>query len=61
MDEFKHKLDQKVTDPLGQTGIVIMLGIDDGGKKCFVQTVNNSCWWKEDQLKAAAGRPTKKK
>lgn len=50
---FKFVLDQMVDTPLGETGIVSMLGVDGEGVKCYVHTPNNGTWWKEKQLKAS--------
>lgn len=47
---FKYSLGQKVTDPLGNIGIVKMLGVDEGGVQYHVQFSSNSNWWLEDQL-----------
>lgn len=51
--EFVFTLDQKVVTPFGETGIITMLGYDDGGKHYHVKTKENSTWWKESLLIAA--------
>ena len=48
--DFKFGIGQKVTDPLGNIGIVKMLGVDDGGVQYHVQCSSNSNWWLEHQL-----------
>lgn len=47
---FKFSLDQVVTTPFGENGIVSMLGVDEGGNQYFVKTKAASTWFKESQL-----------
>lgn len=49
---FKFTLDQKVLTPFGEAGIILMLGVDDGGVKYFVTTSASESWFKESQLSA---------
>ena len=48
--DFKFGIGQKVSDPLGNIGIVKMLGVDEGGLQYHVQCSSNSNWWSEHQL-----------
>ena len=50
---FLFSVDQKVTTPFGDAGIVSMLGVDDGGKKYFVKTKECGNWFTEAQLTSA--------
>lgn len=47
---FKFTLDQNVTTPFGEPGIVSMLGVDGGGNTYFVKTKAGGEWFKESQL-----------
>lgn len=48
---FKFDIDEKVTTPFGDAGIVAMCAIDDSGNLTyFVKTANDDKWIKEDQL-----------
>lgn len=49
--EFKFMLNQRVETPFGEQGMIQMMGIDDGGKKCFVITSCNETWFNEAELK----------
>lgn len=48
--EYKYDIDQKVTTPFGEDGIVSMLGFDEAGNQYHVKTANDSQWFKEKQL-----------
>jgi hypothetical protein len=50
---FKFTLDQKVTTPFGDLGVISMLGVDDGGNQYHVKTATGSNWFKESQITAA--------
>ena len=50
--EFKFSLDQKVTTPFGESGLISMLAVDDGGNTYYVKTKNGADWFKESQLSA---------
>jgi hypothetical protein len=49
---FKFTLDQKVTTPFGDVGLISMLAVDDGGNTYFVKTKDGGNWFKESQLTA---------
>ena len=49
--EFKHSIDDRVTTPFGDVGIIEMLGFDEGGKKYYVRTKTGGNWLKEADLK----------
>ena len=51
--EYKFYMDQRVTTPFGDSGIIEMLGYDDGGVKYYVKTKADSGWFKEDELTAS--------
>ena len=51
--EFKFSLDQTVTTPFDQKGIVTMQAVDDGGNCYFVKTQEGGNWFKEGQLAAS--------
>jgi len=48
--KFKYDLDQLVTTVFGDSGIISMLGFDEGGQKYFVQTKQDGMWLKEDKV-----------
>ena len=48
--EFKFTIDQRVTTPFDDEGIIVMLGFDDGGKCYFVKSAKDSKWFKEKEL-----------
>lgn len=45
----------RVFCPFGGEGIVVMSGLDDGGKQCYVNTKNGAMWFREDQLTKMKG------
>lgn len=48
---FKFDVDEPVSTPFGDDGIVSMCAIDDGGKSTyFVKTAKDDKWFKEEQL-----------
>lgn len=47
---FKFTLDQNVTTPFGEPGIVSTLAVDGGGIMYFVKTKAGGDWFKESQL-----------
>jgi hypothetical protein len=47
---FKFELNQMVVTPLGDIGIISMIGYDDGGIQYYVKSSTNSSWFREDQL-----------
>ena len=49
---FKHNLNEKIETPLGDKGMITMLGVDEGGNQYFITTPGNSDnrWWSEKQL-----------
>jgi len=50
--EYKFDIDEKVKCIVtGETGVICMLGLDDGGVQYFVKAKNASNWWKEKQIK----------
>lgn len=49
--QFKFKLNQVVKTPLGEKGIITMLGVDASGPQYFVVTKNNSQWFTQDLFK----------
>lgn len=49
--DFKFILDQRVFTTFNEEGIVVMLGVDDGGKQYHVKTKLDSQWYKEKELK----------
>lgn len=51
--KYKFDIDQKVETTFGDTGVVSMLGCDDGGPCYYVKTPQNSDWFKESQLDPA--------
>lgn len=48
--EYKFYMDQRVTTPFGDDGIIEMLGCDDGGVKYYIRTKVDSGWFKESEL-----------
>ena len=48
--KYKYDIDDVVTTPFGMTGIVSMLGYDDGGPQYYVKTEKVDTWFKEKQL-----------
>lgn len=52
--KFLYDIDDVIVTPLGDKGVVKMLGYDDGGVQYYVQCPNNSAWWKEKQCRAAS-------
>jgi hypothetical protein len=48
--EFKYNLDEKVKLPMGDLGIITMLGYRDNTAYYFVITSQNSTWYKENLL-----------
>ena len=56
---FKFKLDENVTTPFGEHGIIDMLGYDEGGVKYYVKSNNPSNWFKEWQLISPVISPVK--
>jgi hypothetical protein len=53
---FKFNIDDIVTTPLGSTGIIDALMIDNGKiKQCYVKFESGQgCYYREDQLTAKA-------
>ena len=49
--KYKYDLDQRVTTPFGDPGIVTLLGFDDSGPTYYVKTRTESNWFKEKELK----------
>ena len=49
--EFKYELEQKLTTPFDDVGIVQSRAQDDGGIKYYLQTKLKGCWYKESELK----------
>lgn len=47
---FKFTIDQNVTTPFGEPGIVSMLAVDSSGINYFVKTKVGGDWFKESQL-----------
>lgn len=47
---FQYDVDDKVKTPFGDSGIIQMLGYDDGGVQYYVKTASASNWFKESQL-----------
>lgn len=50
--KYAFDIDQEVKTPFGDTGIITMLGHDDGGNKYAVKTATDTQWYKEKQLVA---------
>jgi len=50
--EFKFNVDERVTTPFKEEGIVEMLGFDDGGIKYYITTPTNSNWFRENTLES---------
>ncbi len=48
---YKFSVDDRVTTPFGDTGIITMLGFDDGGNQYHVKTKLSSKWFKEIDLR----------
>jgi hypothetical protein len=53
--EFKYSVDDRVTTPFGDAGIIEMLGFDEGGKKYYVRTKLDGSWFKEADLRLGDG------
>ena len=51
--DYKFTMDQKVTTPFDETGIISMLGFDEAGNQYYVKTKADSKWFKEKELDAA--------
>ena len=49
---YQFKLDQKVVTPLGDEGVVEMLGYDHSGVQYYIRTKVQGAWYRFDQLKA---------
>lgn len=47
---FKYVLDQKVTTPFGEAGIVKMCAVDETGIQYYVKTAGGGNWFKESEL-----------
>lgn len=47
---FKYTLEQKVTTPFGEAGLIDMLGYDQNGVTYYVKTAGGGNWFKEAQL-----------
>lgn len=47
---FKFGLNQRVTTPFGDPGIVTTQGVDDSGINYYVKTSTGGNWFREDQL-----------
>lgn len=54
--KFEYEIDQEVKTPFGDSGIITMLGYDDGEKCYYVRTSKDSQWYKEKQLTAGGIR-----
>ena len=50
--EFKYSIDEGIITPFGSSGIIEMLGFDDGGIKYYVKTSKGGSWHKEKELRA---------
>lgn len=49
---FEFELNQKVTTPFEEIGIIATLAVDDGGIIYYVKTAAGGNWFKQDQLAA---------
>lgn len=49
---FKYVLEQKVSTPFGEVGIVTMCAADENGVQYYVKTAGGGNWFKESQLAA---------
>lgn len=47
---FKFTLDQNVTTPFGEAGLITVLGYDENGNTYYVKTAGGGNWFKESQL-----------
>ena len=47
---YRFNVDDRVVTPFGDTGIITMLGFDDGGNQYYVKTKLDSQWYKERDL-----------
>lgn len=47
---FKFDLNQRVTTPFGDPGIVTTQAVDNGGVSYYVKTSAGGNWFKEDEL-----------
>jgi len=50
---FKFVVDQRVTTPFDEKGIVTMMAYDDGGILYHVKSKSSSNWFKENELSRA--------
>lgn len=50
---YRFKMDQRVVTPFGDSGIITMLGYDDGGVQYYVTTKVKGGWFKECDLTEA--------
>lgn len=48
--EYTFDMDQRVVDPFGNEGIIVMLGSDSGGEFYSVRTEKGCNWYKEMHL-----------
>lgn len=48
---FKFVVDQRVTTPFDEKGIVAMMAYDDGGILYYVKSKSSSNWFKEKELR----------
>ena len=53
---YKFSVDDRVITPFGDTGIVTMLGFNDGGNQYHVKTKLDSQWYKEKELMPGPGK-----
>jgi len=47
---FKYELEQKVTTPFDEIGIITMLAVDENGLLCYCKTAGGGNWFKESEL-----------
>jgi hypothetical protein len=47
---FKYDLEQKITTPFGEAGIVKMCAVDEVGIQYYVKTAGGGNWFKEAEL-----------
>ncbi|MGI4846838.1 MAG: hypothetical protein ACRYGK_01680 [Janthinobacterium lividum] len=47
---FKFNLNEKITTPFGEAGIVTMCAVDDGGNTYYAKTAAGGNWFKESEL-----------
>lgn len=50
---FKFEIDQRVTTPFGDVGVVDVQAVDAGGITYYVKTAAGGNWLKEAQIAAA--------